>query len=418
MELNKKTVRTLIIGAIGCIVLYWLLHETARIAAVLRGAWAILSPFFIGAAIAFVLNVPMRAVERRLSKIQKDGLRRAVAIIITLVIILLVLAGIIYLLIPQVGKTVETLVEKLPVFFNSSVEKIKAFLDKHPEFLEMLQENTDLENIDRESLIQKAVALISDSLHIVADKGIAAVIGIGNGIFNAIISFVFALYCLARKEILARQFRRMLYSLVPEKIGDEVVRVMRMTNSTFSNFISGQCLEALILGLMFAVCMSIFRMPYMPLVSVIIAITALVPIVGAFAGCFIGAFFILVDSPLMAVWFVIMFLVLQQIEESLIYPKVVGTSIGLPGMWVLLALSVGGGLMGIGGMLLMIPFASVLYALAREFADKRLKVRNIDPDKLKAHPPELKSGFKMNREKRKKKFELKKMLKKEKKSKK
>ena len=414
MELNKKTLRTLILGAAGCIVLYWLLHETAKITTFLRGAWAILSPFFVGAAIAFVLNVPMRAVERRLSKIRKDGFRRALAIFITLVIILLVLAGIVCLLIPQVGKTVETLVEKLPVFFNNSVESIKAFLDKHPELSEMIQENIDLSSIDRESLIQKAVDLISDSLYIVVDRGFSAVVGIGNGVFDAVISFVFALYCLARKEILARQFRRLLYSLVPEKAGDEVVRVLRMTNKTFSNFISGQCLDAFILGLMFAVCMPIFRMPYTPLVSVVIAITALVPIVGAFAGCVIGAFFIMVDNPLMAVWFVVMFLILQQIEGNLIYPKVVGTSVGLPGMWVLLALSVGGGLMGVGGMLLMIPLTSVLYALTREFADKRLKKRNIDPDKLMDHPPELKSGFRENREKRKKKFELQKLLKKQK----
>lgn len=414
MELNKKTVRALLLGAAGCIVLYWLLHETERIASVLRGAWTILSPFVIGGVIAFVLNVPMRAVERRLSKIQKDGLRRALAILITLVLILLVLVGIVCLLIPQVGKTVETLVEKLPVFFNTSIEKANAFLDKHPELLRLLQENTDLENIDRESLIQKTVDLISNSLHIVADKGIPAVIGIGNGIVNTVIGFVFALYCLARKEILARQFRRLLYALVPEKASDEIVRVMRMTNTTFSNFISGQCLEALILGLMFAVCMIIFRMPYTPLVSVVIAITALVPIVGAFAGCFVGAFFIMVDSPMMAVWFVILFLILQQIEGNLIYPKVVGTSVGLPSMWVLFAVTVGGGLMGIKGMLLMIPVVSILYSLTREFTNKRVKARNIDSDKLMDHPPELKSGFKQNREKRKKKFELKKMLKKEK----
>ena len=418
MELNKKTIRTLLIGAAGCIILYWLLHETERIAFLLRGGWAIISPFIIGAALAFVINVPMRAVERWISKIERDGLRRAVALLITLVIIFVVLTGIICLLIPQVGKTVETLVEKLPVFFDSSVEKIRGFLDKNPELLKILRENTDMENVDRESLIQKIVSVISGSLYIVADKGLVTIVGIGNGIFNAIISFVFAIYCLARKEILARQFRRILYSLVSEKIGDEVIRIMRMTNSTFSNFISGQCLEALILGLMFAVSMTIFGMPYVPLVSVIISVTALVPIVGAFAGCIIGAFFILVDSPLMAVWFVVIFLILQQIEGNLIYPKVVGTSIGLPGMWVLFALSVGGGLMGIGGMLLMIPVASVLYALIREFTVKRLKERNIDPDKLVDHPPELKSGFKVNREKRKKKFELRKMLRKEKKGKK
>ena len=416
MEINKKTIRTLLFGAAGCVVLYWLLHETERLASVLKVGWSILSPFIVGAAIAFVLNVPLRAVERWFSKIGNTGVRRAVAILVTLVLIFLVLTGVFYLLIPQVATTVEILIDKLPGFFSEIFEKINAYLNENPELLEWLQENTNFASLDWASLIQKAVSIISDSLTTVVDKLFTAVVGVGSGIFNAIISFVFALYCLARKELLAGQFRRMLYALVPEKIGDEVVRIMRMTNSTFSNFISGQCLEALILGLMFAVCMPIFGMPYMPLVSVVIAVTALVPIVGAFAGCIVGAFFILVDSPLLAVWFVVMFLILQQIEGNLIYPKVVGTSIGLPGMWVLLAVAVGGDLMGVGGMLLMIPVTSVLYALAREFADKRLKVRQVDPDKLVAHPPELKSGFKEKREKRKAKFELRRMLRREKKN--
>ena len=418
MELSKKTVRNLLLGAVGCIVLYWLLHETERLTAVLRSGWSILSPFIIGAAIAFVLNVPMRAVERWFGKISNIGAKRAVAILVTLVIILLVLAGVFYLLIPQVIDTVETLIEKLPVFFNGVIADINVYLSENPEHLEWLQENTNFANMDWASLIQKAASVVTDSLSTVADTLFTTVVGVGSGIFNGIISFVFALYCLARKEILAGQFRRMLYAMIPEKISDEVVRIMRMTNSTFSNFISGQCLEALILGLMFAVCMSIFKMPYMPLVSVVIAVTALVPIVGAFAGCFVGAFFILVDSPVMAVWFVVMFLILQQIEGNLIYPRVVGTSIGLPGMWVLLAVAVGGDLLGVGGMLLMIPITSVLYALAREFTNKRLEKMNIDPDKLIPHPPELKSGFKENREKRKAKFELRRMLRKEKKNKK
>ena len=415
MEINKKTIRTLIFGAAGCVVLYWLLHETERLAAVLNTGWSVLSPFVIGAAIAFVLNVPMRAVERWLKGINNPGLRRAMAILLTFAIILLVLAGVFYLLIPQVGQTVESLVAKLPGFFNGILNRINMYLDENPEALEWLRENTKFESMDWSSLIQKAVSIVSNSLTTVVDRVFVTVVGLGSGIFNGVISVVFALYCLARKELLARQFRRILYALLPEKICDEIVRIMRMANSTFSNFISGQCLEAVILGLMFAVFMSIFGMPYMPLVSVVISVTALVPIVGAFVGCIVGAFFILVDSPLLAVWFVVMFLVLQQIEGNLIYPRVVGTSIGLPGMWVLVAVAVGGDLMGVGGMLLMIPFTSVVYALIREFANKRLDAKQIDPEKLRDHPPELKSGFKEKHEKRKRKFELYKMLKKQKK---
>ena len=148
-------------------------------------------------------------------------------------------------------------------------------------------------------------------------------------------------------------------------------------------------------------------MPYIPLVSVLIAVTALVPIVGAFVGCIVGAFFILVDSPMLALWFVVMFLVLQQIEGNLIYPRVVGTSIGLPGMWVLFAVTVGGDTMGVGGMLLMIPLASVVYALMREFTQYRLNSRNVAPEKLMEQPPELKSGFKEQRNRVKEKISVK-----------
>ena len=244
-----------------------------------------------------------------------------------------------------------------------------------------------------------------------ADPLVRSAIGsLSTGIFNAVMGIVFGLYCLARKEILARQCRRVLYSFLPEKISDEIIRIFRLTNATFSNFISGQCLEAVILGCMFAVSMLIFGMPYVPLVSVTIAVTALVPIVGAFAGCIVGAFFILVESPVLAFWFVIMFLVLQQIEGNLIYPRVVGTSVGLPGMWVLLAVAVGGDLMGVGGMLAMIPLASVLYTLAREITTKRLADREIPQEKLEAQPPELRSRFKEKREKHKKKRNLLKQL--------
>ena len=212
-------------------------------------------------------------------------------------------------------------------------------------------------------------------------------------VFDLFISIVFSIYCLFQKENLARQGRKLLYSIASEKFADETVRIMRLTNSTFSNFLSGQCLEVCILGSMFAICMAIFGMPFIPLVSVLVAVTAFIPVVGAFIGCIVGALFILVDDPLQAVQFVAMFLVLQQLENNLIYPRVVGTSIGLPGMWVLLAVAVGGEFMGVAGMFLMIPLSSVLYTLIRERTNKRLALLDIDEEKLKEQPPELRSRF-------------------------
>ena len=277
------------------------------------------------------------------------------------------------------------------------------FLADNPEIMEWLNENTDFEKMDWSGLIQKAVTLVGDSASALMDRLFSAVGSLSSGIFDGVMSFFFAVYCLAQKERLAGQGRRLLYAFLPEKAGDETVRILRLTNATFSNFISGQCLEAVILGAMFAVSMSIFGFPYIPLVSVMIAVTALVPIVGAFAGCILGALFILVESPIQAFWFVALFLLLQQIEGNLIYPRVVGTSIGLPGMWVLVALSVGGDLMGIGGMLLMIPATSVAYALLREVTNRRLEGRDIPREKLSAQPQEISSKFREKRKKNKEK---------------
>lgn len=413
MEVNKKTLRNFFLGIAGCIVLYWVLHEPERMSAMFGSIGAVLSPFIVGAALAFVLNVPMRAIERLLKGIEKPKLRRAAALLLTLIAVALVVTGVIWLLVPQLIETVESLIATLPRFFERTKDLVKDFLDRNPQIMTWLLENTDFASINWGDLVQKAISWISGGLDTILTQTIATVINLGNGIFNAVLSLVFGLYCLSRKEILARQGRRILYAFLPEKFCDETIRIFRMTNSTFSNFISGQCLEALILGLMFALSMTIFQMPYMPLVSVVIAVTALVPIVGAFVGCIVGAFFILVDNPLQAVWFVVMFLVLQQIEGNIIYPRVVGTSIGLPGMWVLVAVAVGGDLMGVGGMLLMIPVVSVLYALTREITNKRLEARGIDRSKLQDHPPELTSRFKEKRKQSKEKRHLMKMKKKE-----
>ena len=247
MELNKKTFRKIFLGVAGCIVLYWLLHETERLGSLIGTIWSVLSPFVAGAAIAFILNVPMRAYERLLKKIKKRGLRRALAIILTLLSVILVLVGVIWLLVPQLIDTVKSLVSSIPGFFNRLQDQIKGFASENPELMTWLSENTDFENMDWTGLFKNAASMLSNSLTAMVNGLFGIVVNLSAGIFNAVMSFVFALYCLARKEILARQGRRLLYSFLPEKVADEVVRILRMTSTTFSNFISGQCLEAVIL---------------------------------------------------------------------------------------------------------------------------------------------------------------------------
>lgn len=409
MHIDKKTIKNIFFLASGCIVLYWLLHETDRFKAVWNGFTGIVSPFVIGAVLAFILNVPMRAIERHLKFIEKDGLRRALAILLTFVAFALVIAGVFGLLIPQIGETIQTLIPRLTEFFLGIEAQVTAILNENPQLLEWVYNNTGIENFDWASIIQQAMTVVKNSVTVIATGAFSAVGNVFGAVVDAVVGLVFALYCLAGKEVLARQGRRLLYALTPEHMADEAIRILRLTNSTFSNFISGQCLEAVILGCLFAVTMAIFKMPYISLISVLIAVTALVPLVGAFIGCILGAFFILVNDPFQALIFVIMFLVLQQIEGNLIYPKVVGTSIGLPGMWVLVAVTIGGDIMGIGGMLIMIPVSSVVYALLREFTNNRIAERSIDPEKLKDQPPEVKSKFKEKREKKKQQALLKQM---------
>lgn len=387
MELNKKTLRNIFFLAAGCIVLYWILHETERFEHIFGTIRGVLSPFLVGACIAFVMNVPMRGIEKRLSGIKNAGARRSLAIFLTLILFILVLTAVFWLLIPQVITTIETVVNKLPGFISDIQALIEKFLADNPELLEWINNNISLEQFA--GVLQGAIDSVGNSLSTIVSGAFSAVGTITTILFNAVVSIVFALYSLARKEILARQSRRLLYAFLPERWGDRIIRVMRLANSTFSHFLSGQFLEVCILGAMFAISMAIFKMPYIPLVSVLVAITAFIPLVGAFVGCFLGAFFILVDNPIQAFWFVVMFLVIQQIEGNLIYPRVVGAHIGLPGMWVLLAVAVGGEMMGISGMFLMIPLASVIYTLLDEFSSKRVTQKGISPEKLIDQPPDL-----------------------------
>lgn len=409
MHIDRKTLRQVFLGVAGCIVLYWLLHETERVKSVWNFIIKLLSPFLVGSALAFVLNVPMRGIERWFGVVKNKAMRRTVAIILTFVFVGVVFYFVFRLLLPQIIDTIQNLVIQLPTFLYGIVEKVKAFLADNPQVMEWVQANTNIQEINWSGLVEKAVNFAGDSVTVIV-TGVFSMIGtLFTGIFNAVISLVFAIYCLVRKEILARQFRRLAYSFLPERFCDKSIRILRLTNATFSNFISGQCVEACILGSLFAVTMWIFRMPYIPLISVLIAVTALVPIVGAFIGCVFGAFFILVNDPLQAIWFVVMFLALQQFENNVIYPKVVGKSVGLPGMWVLLAVTIGGEVMGVAGMLLMIPLTSVLYSLLREITAKRLDTLCIDSSKLQDQPSPVRNRLveRHKKAKEKKLFRLK-----------
>ena len=407
MQIDKKTIKTLILGIMGCIFLYWFLNDMERVKAIAGGILSMLQPFLVGACIAFILNVPLRAIEKQIRRVPKLPADRSIAILLTLTCMGLVIAVVGRLLVPQVQETVEIIAQQFPPFVSKVEKYIRHFLAENPQVEQWLWENTDLEKLDWAALAQQGIDLVGDTLGKVLGNTVDVVKGFISSIWNLIISVIFSLYCLGNKEQLSRQGRRILYSILPERLSDEIIRIGRLANTTFSNFISGQCIEVLILGTMFAVAMTILRMPYVPLVSVLVALTAFVPIVGAWIGCALGAFFILVNDPMQALAFVVMFFILQQVENSLIYPRVVGTSVGLPSMWTLVAVTIGADIMGVAGMVLMIPICSVIYTLGSEFTAERVRIKGIDPEKLKDQPPVLKSKLKEKRERIKRKREAK-----------
>lgn len=370
MNLDKSNIKKILLIACTIVLFYCGLQN---LGAVLSGAKYILGvflPFLVGGAMAFILNIPMRSIEARLfpgnAKLQK--LRRPLAFVITLILLLILLSLVTFIVIPEMGRTFLLLAEQIP----DALRSLEAFLNELSIDWPQIQIYLNEMDIDWGGLSKKAVAILQDTTTTIVNSGFNIVGKTVSGVATFVISFIFAIYLLMQKETLARQGKQVIYGLFSETTADKIAEVMTMSQVTFSNFISGQCLEAVILGSMFLVAMTLFKMPYALLVGVLIAVTALIPIVGAFIGCFVGAFLILIVNPGMALKFVIMFLVLQQIEGNVIYPKVVGNSVGLPSIWVLMAVTVGGNLFGIIGMLVFIPLCSVAYALFRNYIKDRL----------------------------------------------
>lgn len=403
LEVNKKTIFRIFLGTAACIILYWLLNERESVRVVMSAGLDILSPFITGGCIAFVLNVPMRFFENKLTKINGAGMRRTVALLLTFVSVAIVLGGVFLLLIPQLIETVELFLPAVYDFLLDIGVYVDKFLTENPEVMDLIQTAEGGNTFNWTSLVQNVVALLGNSVTTILQSAVSTIGSVASFAMDLFVAIVFAVYCLFQKETLARQGRKLMYAFTKERFADRIVHILRLSNSTFSNFLSGQCIEVCILGVMIAVSMAILKLPYIPLVSVLVAVTAFIPIVGAWVGCIIGTFFMLVNDPMQAVWFLIMFLVVQQIEGNLIYPKVVGTSIGLSGMWVIAAISIGGDLFGVVGMLLMIPLASVIQTVLREEVAIRVYHRKINPEKLQAQPPILKSHLKEKREENKEK---------------
>lgn len=333
-----------------------------------------MKPFIYGGVIAFILNIPLRFIENRVFKKwtgkAAEKLKRPVGIVLSILFVVLILNIVVMTVAPQLGKTLVELGNRLPVFAEGVATKLETVSTEYPQLAKYV---ADLENIeiDWESALDSLIQFLKNGMTNVLSSTVTVAGSIIGGVMNLFIGFIFAIYILGQKEILCNQGKRIISAFCSERVECLILKVCSLAYRNFSNFISGQCTEAVILGSMFVIAMTVFRMPYALLVGVLIAFTALIPIVGAFIGCFVGAFLILMNNPMQALIFIVMFLVIQQIEGNLIYPKVVGNKVGLPSIWVLMAVSIGGSFFGVAGMLFFIPLISTFYMLLRDTVNER-----------------------------------------------
>ena len=365
MDLSKmsiKKIRELIVFTALLVVALW---KFDVVLGVLKTIWDIIFPFVLGGAIAFLTNVPMSFLEKKIfENVKKKNkivrkLKRPISLILTIVLVVGVIALVMFGVIPQLTRTMGTLVTSINDFIPQMQSWIGEFFHNNQEIMNLV----DQIEFDPDQAIKWGISLLGNGAGNMMNTTMSAVGSIVSGVATFFIAFSFACYILFQKEKLHIQIRKVFFAFLPRQKADTFLKVCSLTYRTFANFLAGQCLEAVILGSMFVV--------------TLIAFTALIPIFGAFIGCAVGSFLIFMVNPQQAILFVIVFLVLQQIEGNLIYPHVVGESVGLPSIWVLAAVTIGGNLMGIVGMLVFIPLLSVLYTIFREFVYLRLKKQNI-----------------------------------------
>ena len=365
VKIDYKKILEIVLIGIGC---YWALNNFQIILDIFNSILAVIMPFLLGIMIAFILNVLMIRIEKILSRFILDkkytSFKRVISIIVSLLIVIWVIGIIITLIIPELTNAIKVIVKSFPETF----EQLQVWINQNGNSFPQLE--TWINSVDLNSIASELSGLFKIGLTGMLGSTVDVISMFFTSILNLVVGIVFALYILMSKETLKRQSHKLIDAYIPKRISVKLLEVGTLARTTFSNFVIGQTVEAFILGTLCAVGMAVLNLPYAPMVGSLVGITAFVPIVGAFIGGGIGAFMILTVDPMQALIFIIFLVVLQQLEGDLIYPRVVGSSVGLPSIWVLFAVTVGGGLWGITGMLFSVPVLSVVYALIKGHVNK------------------------------------------------
>lgn len=365
VKIDYKKILEIVLIGIGC---YWALNNFQIILDIFNSILAVIMPFLLGIMIAFILNVLMIRIEKILSRFILDkkytSFKRVISIIVSLLIVIGVIGIIITLIIPELTNAIKVIVKSFPETF----EQLQVWINQNGNSFPQLE--TWINSVDLNSIASELSGLFKIGLTGMLGSTVDVISMFFTSILNLVVGIVFALYILMSKETLKRQSHKLIDAYIPKRISVKLLEVGTLARTTFSNFVIGQTVEAFILGTLCAVGMAVLNLPYAPMVGSLVGITAFVPIVGAFIGGGIGAFMILTVDPMQALIFIIFLVMLQQLEGDLIYPRVVGSSVGLPSIWVLFAVTVGGGLWGITGMLFSVPVLSVVYALIKGHVNK------------------------------------------------
>lgn len=387
-ELNKKNIKKILLIITYTILLCFALIKFDLVLSILGYLLNLLKPFIFGFCIAFILNIPLSRIERGFKekkKKQKSNVakakqettvKRTIKVsskvrVFSIILSLLIFVGIIFLtlflVIPEFINTISIFKDSIPSAFNTVQEWARDLMSNNQQVVEKINEFKP----DWQQIYDEASVWIKSMASGLIGVSIDFIVGLFSGIINFFMGVIFAVYMLMQKEKLTSQLKRLVRAYLPEEKAQKLLYVGHITNDTFKKFFGGQFIEAILLGVLCFIGMTIFGMPYALTISVLVGVTALIPVFGAFFGTAIGAILILAVNPMQAFWFVVYIIVLQQIDGNFIYPKIVGDSVGLPGIWVMLAVLVGGNSLGILGMLIGVPIASVAYKLIKEYVEKK-----------------------------------------------
>ncbi|MBQ2725400.1 MAG: AI-2E family transporter [Clostridia bacterium] len=372
MELKWKTCLK---AALTVAALLFVIHYWGAFADFVGLAIGAAFPLIVGCVIAYIVNIVMSAFERMYPKTKRKiftAIKRPLCMLLAYAAVILVVVLVVYMIIPELVECVQLLIDKLP----GAIETAYNWLDARFDMSYLMSEGSSYiqnGNIDWQGIIEKAGSILMTGVGGAMGSIFSIVTSVFSLLVTLVVAIVFSIYLLLGKEQIGRQFTRLMESYLHARIAHRVQYVVKVVDSSFHSFIVGQCVEAVVLGCLCIIGMLIFNFPYATMIGCLVGFTALIPVAGAYIGAAVGAFMIFTVEPLQALFFVIFLVVLQQLEGNLIYPRVVGASIGLPGVWVLAAVTIGGGVLGVGGMLLGVPLAAAVYQLLRNDVARREK---------------------------------------------